>query len=107
MIRTSRFDVFLVSLDPSHGHEIRKTRPCVVLSPNELNNHLKTVIIAPMTSKARDFPTRIQTTFQGKRGNIMLEQIRTVDKTRLMKKLGTLDPTTSSLSLIGLKRMFE
>jgi mRNA interferase MazF len=107
MIRASRFDVFLVFLDPSHGHEIKKTRPCVIVSPDELNKNLKTVIIAPMTRTARDFPARIKTIFDGKPGNIILEQIRTIDKTRLIKKLGALDPKTSSRILNTLQAMFS
>ena len=107
MISTSRFDVFLTFLDPSHGHEIKKTRPCVIISPDELNRDLKTVIIAPMTSGARNFPTRVKTTFDGRAGNIILEQLRTIDKTRLIKKLGTLDPKSSTRILNTLQAMFS
>ena len=107
MISASRFDVFLVFLDPSHGHEIKKTRPCVIVSPDELNRDLQTVIIAPMIKTARNFPTRIKTTFDGKIGNIMLEQLRTVDRTRLIKKLGTLDPKSSTRILNTVQAMFS
>jgi mRNA interferase MazF len=83
-----RFDVFLVNLDPTIGSEIKKTRPCVVISPDEMNRYVATVIIAPMTTKGRTYPTRVACQFQGKDGQIVLDQIRTKDKTRLVKKLG-------------------
>ena len=85
-----RFDVFLVNLDPTVGTEIRKTRPCVIVSPDEMNRHIATVIIAPMTTKGRLYPTRVNCTFQGKRGQVVLDQLRTVDKSRLIRKLGRL-----------------
>ncbi len=103
----SRFEVYLVSLDPSHGHEIRKTRPCVIISPDEMNHHIGTVIIAPMTTKGRDYPTRIPLTFKRKKGQIVLDQIRTVDKTRLVKRLGRLDKTVSAQVLEVLQEIFE
>lgn len=84
----SRFDVFLVSLDPTTGHEICKTRPCLVISPDEMNQHIGTVIVAPMTTKGRAYPTRVQCTFQGKTGQIVLDQVRAVDKARLVARLG-------------------
>jgi mRNA interferase MazF len=102
-----RFDIFLVSLDPSQGSEIKKTRPCLVISPDEMNKYIKTLIIAPMTSKTRDYPTRIPVSFNGKDGNIVLDQIRTIDKSRLIKKLGTLDTKTASLVLDTLGEMFS
>ena len=102
----SRFDVYLVSLDPTQGHEIRKTRPCVVISPDEMNHHIGTVIVAPMTTKGRDYPTRIPLTFQRKKGQIVLDQIRTVDKTRLVKRLGKLDTNTAAKTLGVLQEMF-
>lgn len=102
----SRFDVYLVSLDPTQGHEIRKTRPCAVISPNEMNHHIGTVIVAPMTTKGRDYPTRIPLTFQRKKGQIILDQIRTVDKTRLVKRLGKLDTNTAVKTLAVLQEMF-
>ena len=83
-----QYDVFLISLDPTVGHEIRKTRPCVVVSPDEMNRHIGTVIIAPLTSTSKDYPTRVRTRFKGKDGWIVLDQIRTVDKRRLNKRLG-------------------
>ena len=102
----SRFDVYLVSLDPTQGHEIRKTRPCVIISPDEMNPRIGTVIVAPMTTKGRDYPTRIPLTFQRKKGQIVLDQIRTVDKTRLVKRLGKLDANTAAKTLAVLQEMF-
>lgn len=107
MVGTYRFDVFLISLDPSQGAEIKKTRPCLVISPDEMNKHIKTLIVAPMTSKRRDYPTRVPVTFDGKEGNIVLDQIRTIDKSRIIKKLGTLDTETASLVLETLGKMFS
>ena len=89
----NRFDIWLVQLDPTQGHEIKKKRPCVVISPDEMSS-LKTAIVAPMTSKGFNFPTRIQCTFQSKKGLILLDQIRAVDKLRLVKKLGVISKTT-------------
>ena len=86
----NRFDVFLVNLDPTIGHEIKKTRPCLVISPNEMNHNISTVIVAPMTTKGRNYPTRISCSFRGKSGQIILDQLRTVDKRRLVKKLGAI-----------------
>ena len=101
-----RFDVFLVNLDPTQGREIQKTRPCVVISPNEMNRQLATVIIAPMTTQGRDYPTRIACQFQGKTGQIVLDQIRTVDKTRLVKRLGQISPDEQKQVLELLAEMF-
>jgi mRNA interferase MazF len=101
-----RFDVYLVNLDPTQGREIKKTRPAIIISPNEMNDHISTVIIAPMTTKGRDYPTRISCKFQGKRGQIILDQIRTVDKSRLVKRLGKLDKSTSEKTLDILQEMF-
>jgi len=103
---TRRFDVFLISLDPTRGSEIRKTRPCLVISPDEMNDHIRTVIVAPMTTKGRPYPTRVACTFQGKRGQVVLDQIRTVDKTRLVKHLGTISPTTQDRVLDTLQELF-
>jgi len=83
-----RFDVYLVNLDPTVGHEIKKNRPCLVISPDELNRNISTVIVAPMTTKGRNYPTRVSCTFNDKKGQILLEQMRAVDKTRLVKRLG-------------------
>ncbi|MBE9175463.1 type II toxin-antitoxin system PemK/MazF family toxin [Synechocystis salina LEGE 06155] len=102
----NRFEVFLVNLDPTVGSEIQKTRPCVVISPNEMNHYIATVIVAPMTTKGRPYPTRISCEFDGKMGQIILDQVRTVDKTRLVKKLGLLDADTQSKVLAVLAEMF-
>ena len=85
-----QYDVFLVSLDPVVGREIQKTRPCTVISPNEMNDTISTVIIAPMTTRSRSYPSRVNVYFEGKRGWIVLDQIRAVDRTRLVRKLGGL-----------------
>lgn len=86
-----RFDVFLINLDPTVGSEIKKTRPCVIISPDEMNCSIATVIVAPMTTKGQQYPTRVACNFQGKDGQIVLDQIRTVDKTRLVKHLGQIN----------------
>ncbi|MBI5893750.1 MAG: type II toxin-antitoxin system PemK/MazF family toxin [Deltaproteobacteria bacterium] len=83
-----QYEVFLINLDPTIGHEIKKTRPCVAISPDEMNKNIQTVIIAAMTTKSHDYPTRVKVKFQSKSGWIVLDQIRTVDKRRLVKKLG-------------------
>ena len=83
-----RFDVYLVNLDSTVGHEIKKSRPCLVISPDELNRNISTVIVAPMTTKGRNYPTRVSCTFNDKKGQILLEQMRAVDKIRLIKRLG-------------------
>jgi mRNA interferase MazF len=102
-----RFDVYLVSLDPTVGSEIRKERPCLVISPDEMNRFIATVIVAPMTTKGRDYPTRISCSFRGKQGQIVLDQIRTIDKVRLTKKLGKLDEQTQDKVLSVLSEMFS
>jgi len=102
----NRFEVFLVSLDPTIGSEIRKTRPCVVISPNEMNAFIRTVIVAPMTTKGRPYPTRVECTFRGKRGQVVLDQIRTVDRSRLVKRLGKLTGAQSASVLGVLAAMF-
>lgn len=86
-----RFEVYLVNLDPAIGSEIQKKRPCLIISPEEMNNHIATVIVAPMTTKGRDYPTRINCQIEGKDGQIVLDQICTVDKSRLVKKLGKIN----------------
>jgi mRNA interferase MazF len=101
-----QFDVYLVSLDPTVGSEIQKTRPCVIVSPNEMNFGIATVIIAPLTSAQRTYTTRVPCQFQGKNGQIALDQLRTVDKTRLAKRLGTLERETSKRVLQTLVEMF-
>ncbi len=102
----NRFDVFLVNLDPTIGHEIKKTRPCLIISPNEMNRFIATVIIAPMTSKGRDYPSRVDCTFQGIQGQIVLDQVRTVDKLRLVKRLGAISENTQQKVLRVLTEMF-
>ena len=106
-VEINRFDVYLVTLDPTQGHDIRKTRPCTVISPDEMNRHIGTVIIAPMTTKGRAYPSRIDCTFQGKQGQVVLDQIRTVDKSRLVKRLGKLTPGISNRIAEVLVEMFQ
>ena len=101
-----RFDVFLVGLDPTVGSEIHKTRPCLVISPDEMNQHIRTVIIAPMTSTSKDYPTRVSCIFRKKHGHIVLDQIRTIDKARLLKSLGTIDSKAQLDVVSALQRMF-
>jgi mRNA interferase MazF len=101
-----RFDVFLVSLDPTVGSEIQKSRPCLIISPDEMNGHIRTVIIAPMTTRGRRYPTRVACEFQGKQGQIVLDQIRTVDKSRLLGRLGRIDSQTQMCVLSVLHDMF-
>lgn len=101
-----RFDVYLINLDPTIGSEIQKTRPCLVVSPDEMNRFIKTVIVAPMTSKGTTYPTRVACRFQGRRGQVVLDQIRTVDKTRLVKRLGKIDKQTQTEVLSVLEEMF-
>ena len=101
-----RFDVCLVDLDPTLGHEIKKKRPCLVISPDEMNRHIRTVIVAPMTTAGREYPSRVNTSFDGKKGQIVLDQIRTVDKKRLVKVLGKIDAKTADRVLETLAVMF-
>ena len=101
-----RGDIFLVSLDPTRGEEIRKTRPCVVVSPDELNAYLHTYIVAPLTTGSRQYPFRISCRFQGRSGHIVLDQIRTVDRERMAKKLGKLPSSTLTNVLTILQEMF-
>ena len=105
-MEVKRFDVFLINLDPTIGYEIKKTRPCLIISPNEMNRFISTVIVAPMTTKGRKYPTRISCTFQGKKGQIVLDQIRTVDKKRLVKKLGAISNKAKDSTLNILQEMF-
>ena len=102
----NRFDVVLINLDPTVGSEIKKTRPCLVISPDEMNRHIRTVIIAPMTSASKDYPTRIPCRFKKKEGQIVLDQIRTVDKTRLVKKLGVIDANAQLKVMSVLQQLF-
>ena len=101
-----RGDVFLVALDPTVGTEIRKTRPCAVLSPDELNQHLRTVIVAPMTTGGHAYPYRVGARFQKKNGFVVLDQLRTVDVHRLVRRLGRLSPAAVATSLGILQEMF-
>jgi mRNA interferase MazF len=101
-----RFDVFLINLDPTLGSEIKKTRPCLVISPDEINRHIRTVIAAPMTTAGKDYPTRVPCKFQGKKGRIVLDQIRTIDKSRLIKKLGVIDQHTQVEVISTLQQLF-
>lgn len=101
-----RFDVFLVNLDPTVGSETKKMRPCVIVSPNEMNRYISTVIVAPVTTRGRRYPTRVVCQFQGKDGQIVLDQIRTVDKARLVKRLGQISDDRQRAVLDTLAEMF-
>ena len=103
MVKVEQYSIWLVNLDPTIGAEIRKMRPAVIISPNEMNEVLNTVIIAPMTTKIRDWPTRVKIEFQGKQGEIALDQIRTIDKRRLVKHLGKLD----FFAILKIKRIIK
>lgn len=102
----SRFEVYLVRLDPTEGREIRKTRPCLVISPDEMNRHISTVIVAPLTTRGQDYPTRVPVRFQRRGGQIVLDQVRTVDKIRLVRRLGKIDDATAQKVLALLAEMF-
>ena len=102
-----RGHVYLVSLDPTEGSEIQKTRPCVVVSPDELNQHMRTCIVAPMTTGSYNYPFRVRCQFQGKSGHVVLDQIRTVDRRRLVRELGTLSTQALAKSLRVLTEMFD
>ena len=101
-----RGDVFLINLDPTRGDEIQKTRPCVVVSPDDLNAHLKTFIVAPLTTGSHPYPFRVPCVFQGREGHIILDQIRTVDRMRLVRKLGKVPDLTLEGALATLQEMF-
>jgi len=102
----NRFDVFTINLDPTIGSEIKKTRPCVIISPDEMNQYLRTVIIAPMTTSKKKYESRVNIKFQGKENQIVLDQIRTVDKQRLVKRIGGISPTDSQTTCDVLIEMF-
>ncbi len=89
-----QYEIYLIKLDPTQGSEIKKTRPCIIISPNEMNKYLDTIVIAPLTSSIRNYPTRVTINFQNRIGQIVVDQIRTVDKSRLVKKLGSLNRTS-------------
>jgi len=101
-----RFEVYLVNLDPTVGREIRKARPCLVVSPDEMNRHIATVIVAPMTTKGRPYPSRVPCRFQGKNGQIVLGQLRTVDRVRLTRRRGGIHPRSANTVLAILAEMF-
>lgn len=101
-----RGEVFLVNLNPTRGSEIQKTRPCVVVSPDELNEHLRTVIVAPLTTSGQAYPFRVSCRFGGRVGRVVLDQIRTVDRERLVRRLGQLSPDTLGRTLAVLEEMF-
>jgi mRNA interferase MazF len=101
-----RFDVYLVNLDPTLGSEIQKTRPCLIVSPEEMNRNVSTIIIAPMTTRGRTYPTRVACRFQHKEGQIVLDQIRTVDRVRLVKRLGRIEAITQKQVLAVLADIF-
>ena len=102
-----RDEVWLVTLDPTQGVEIQKTRPCLVISPDEMNQHLQTVIIAPMTTVTRPYPTRVLIRFRGKRGQVALDQLRAVDRQRLVRKLGKVSASTAQAASATLLEMFS
>ncbi len=103
----SRFNIYLVSLDPTIGSEIKKTRPCVIISPNEMNMNISTIIVAPLTSRLRNYPTRVPCKVAGKHGQIVLDQIRTVDKSRLVQKIDVLDKRVARKVFNVLSEMFS
>lgn len=106
MVAVRRFDVVLVRLDPTEGAEMRKTRPSVVISPDEMNQSLRTVLVAPMTTGGQAYPWRVDVAFARKSGRIALDQLRSIDGTRILRRLGTLDTPTSRKALDTLAEMF-
>jgi mRNA interferase MazF len=105
-VGVSRFEVYLVPLDPTVGSEIQKTRPCLVISPDEMNANVRTVIVAPMTTGGKAYPTRVPCRFRGREGFVVLDQIRTVDQGRLGARLGTIDRTVARTVVSVLQQMF-
>jgi len=101
-----RGEIYLVNLDPTRGSEIKKMRPCVIISPDELNSHLRTFIVAPMTSGQHAYPFRVPCRFQGRTGYVVLDQIRTIDRERLVRRLGRLAPKNIQSALLVLQEMF-
>ena len=102
----NRFEVYLINLDPTIGSEIKKTRPCLVVSPDEINQNTRTVIVAPLTTKGQAYPTRVPCRFKGKIGQVVVDQIRTVDRSRLIKRLGRIDDKTAAAVLLVLQETF-
>ena len=105
-VTPKRGDVFLVSLDPTEGKEIKKTRPCLIVSPDELNSQLNTFLVAPMTTGGHPYPFRITCRFRGRQGYIVLDQLRTVDRVRLIRRLGQISPAAIKATLTTLQEMF-
>jgi len=105
-VGVSRFEVFLVNLDPTVGSEIRKSRPCVVVSPDEMNRYVRTVVVAPLTTAGRPYPSRVPVRFAGKNGQVVVDQLRTVDKVRLARQLGALEPREAAAVLEVLREFF-
>ena len=105
-MEVSRFDVFLVNLDPTVGSEIRKSRPCVVVSPDEMNRYVRTVVVAPLTTAGRPYPSRVPVRFAGKDGQVVVDQLRTVDKVRLARRQGALEPREAAAVLEVLREFF-
>jgi mRNA interferase MazF len=103
----NRFEVYLANLDPTIGADIKKTRPCVIISPDEMNRHIRTVIVAPMTTAGKDYPTRVPCMFNKKKEQIVLDQIRTIDKIRLLKNLGTISSETQLKVVAILHKLFS
>jgi len=101
-----RFDVFLVNLDPTVGSEIRKSRPCVIVSPDEMNRYIRTVVVAPLTTASRPYPSRVEVRFAGKDGQVVIDQLRTIDKGCLAARLGALDADEAASVLEVLKKLF-
>lgn len=99
----NQYEVYLVNLDPTIGAEIKKTRPCLIISPNEMNNNIETIIVAPMTTKSHSYPTRVRCIFDNKTAYIVLDQIRTIDKQRLYKKIGIMDKK----SILSIKNIIK
>jgi mRNA interferase MazF len=102
----NRFEVYLINLDPTVGSEIKKTRPCLVVSPDEINHNIRTLIVAPLTTKGQSYPTRVRCRLKGKNGQVVLDKIRTVDRSRLIRKLGQLNDKTAATVLDVLQEMF-
>ena len=98
-----QYDIFLINLDPTIGHEIKKVRPCVVISPDEMNDNISTIIVVPMATRSHSYPTRIPIVFEGKKGWIVIDRIRSLDKRRFIKKLGELNKET----IIAIKRIIQ